>query len=137
MSASEQPPPPFYVYARVFHTDQWIAFEAECRRIGLAGCGAAQEPACHFVAKVECSLPMPPQGYEGDLSYLNYAEFNLTDELSHFDCGPRHVLTANRQALMKAVRDRFAQLYNWTAEVDTPCRCNQFIKPNTMGVEAT
>lgn len=135
--SSSKPPPPFYVYARVFHSDQWIAFEAECRRVGLAGCGAAQEPACHYVAKVECSLPPPPQGYEGDLTYLTRAEFDLTGVLRDFDCGPRQVLAANRQTLMNAVRDRFAELYNWNAETDTACTtCSQFTKVNTLGVEA-
>ena len=129
---SAQPPPPFYLYARVFHADQWIAFDAECRRIGLAGCGAAQEPACRYVARVECSLPMPPQGYDGDLTYLERAEFDLTGALRDFDCGPRQVLAGNREALMKAVRDRFAALYNWTAERGTLCRCDQFQNPNTL-----
>ena len=115
----DKPPPAFYLYARVFHADQWDLFMKKCREIALQGCGAAQKPACDYVAKVERSLPSPVGGYDGDLTYIERAEFNITDVLGDHEFTPGKVLPAKMPIIMNTVTKKFKELYNSPDEMDT------------------
>ena len=124
--------PPFYVYARVYHTEKWEEFELHCRKMSLQNCGKAQDPACNYIVSAECTLKGDILNYNGDvkesdLRYNERAEFNITSAVCDFECGPREVIAANRHSIMNAILDKFSSLCNWRHEKSN--ECNAYISP--------